>query len=179
MRIPAAVRGSGGLKLAVAVALAVLASALPWPRGSVSAASSTLCVGTMSVTFSPAITPTPNIASNTITLSGGGTCIGQASGSGSWGGTGAALPGTSCTGPVVATAVAGSITMPVPIGNITGNFAGGGTTALQTWVFTSSVTGAAVGVGVFAVNPATQIASCITSGSATTITMTGVLVAYG
>jgi hypothetical protein len=178
VRIPATTRGSGGpLRLVVVAVTAVIVSTPATVKASAVVTSTTDCVGTMTVTFSPALTPTPSASINGITLSGSGTCTGLSNGSGSWGGTATAQPGTSCAGPVVAANGIGSITLPSPTGNVAVIFAGGGATAAQTWAFTSGTDGKLVAVGFFVASPATQITSCITSGSATSFTMTGALVA--
>jgi hypothetical protein len=160
----------------VAAVAAVVASVLPPLSVSAVATSSTLCIGTMTVTFTTAITPTPSVVANRISLSGGGTCTGLSNGAGSWSGSATAQAGTSCAGPVIAIDGSGSITLPSPTGTVAVIFAGGGTTAAQTWVFSSGLDGKLVAVGGFVAFPATQISDCISNGSASSITMTGALV---
>jgi hypothetical protein len=151
-------------------------SALSTTSASAAVTSTMVCIGTMTVTYSTPITPTPSISANGITLNGSGTCTGLSNGAGSWTGTATAAAGTSCTGAVVATNGSGLITPPLPATPIGVTFAGGGTTAVQTWVFSSGLDGKLVAVGGFVVFPPTQISDCITSGSASSITMTGALV---
>lgn len=164
-------------RVGLALAAALLAAdASPLPASAVGSLS-TVCEGTVSGTYSPALPPTPSAVPVKLTL-GPSTlsCVGPATRSISLSASGDQPIGASCTGPV-AFVGSGPVSTDT-VGQAEFQWVGSGTALAQAWAF--ALLGPGVpppleAAGVAAV-PDPGVATACLSGGVSTVTFTAVLV---
>jgi|SRR5579884_1611637 len=140
----------------------------------------TVCVGAVTITYSPPLMTSPASVVESANASGTLSCTGLQSGSGSITAQGPTTPGAACETPIAVTAGTGTLqvggnTYPETI------WAAAGTADMQMWVF-SDLTGAspaAEAVGAAAsLSPAGDLETCAVNGSLAAVTVTAVVVIF-
>jgi hypothetical protein len=177
MDSPAAGRGRAR-RLALGLLLALHAAWAPITAMAAAATPAVCTTTSFTVTFlDHPITATPDPASNRIEFTAGAACTGTITGTATWTGTGTALPGTSCTGPLVVVDGAASFTSPRVATQVAVVVVG--TTAAQAWIFADTTVGSAnlFGMGAF-VWSATEAQLCPNAGGMAAIHLSGSVAIY-
>jgi hypothetical protein len=171
---------SSSLRLAIRLAVAVLVAGASPLHAAAVGGSSTVCTGTVSGTYSPALLPVPARDPVTLTLSSTTlSCEGPATHSLTLTAGGSDPAGASCAGPLAFTGN-GSISTDTTLQTAVA-WAAAGTVSVQAWAFgdITHTPPTALATGVAAVTDTGEVTGCPPSGSVSTVTFTTVLVLAG